>query len=103
MGRILEYYPSTGDCLYYDATGETENHDTALMVIMWYTFGRALDLTYIPMSSLPLSSDSPVTTLHNLALSPISIASNSPLNMSQTPLTGVLLRCEGDDGNNNSY
>ncbi|GMF60761.1 unnamed protein product [Phytophthora fragariaefolia] len=36
---------------------ETEYQDAALLVVMWYAFGRASDLTYIPKFNLSLSSD----------------------------------------------
>ncbi|OWZ08959.1 hypothetical protein PHMEG_00018413 [Phytophthora megakarya] len=116
------------DDLYYDVTGETEYQDAALLVIM---------CTYIPKSSLSLSSDSvlfirliraktskeqglslfpdkdpfvicpiyavamalamqtfPVAALLNLALSSISVETDAPVTMNQTPLTDVLLHCE---------
>ncbi|KAG2776656.1 hypothetical protein PC129_g12456 [Phytophthora cactorum] len=45
------------DGLYYDAVGETEDQDAALLVVMWYAFGRASDLTFIPMRNLSKASE----------------------------------------------
>jgi len=44
------------DGLYYDTTSLKDYKDEALMLLMWYAFGRSSDLAFVRKSSLTVSA-----------------------------------------------
>ncbi|KUF89194.1 hypothetical protein AM587_10003311 [Phytophthora nicotianae] len=45
------------DGLYYDAASAKDYQDAALLALMWYAFGRASDLSFVPKTSMAVTAD----------------------------------------------